>query len=255
MDGGLGLDGMFGGAGDDDEGVTEVTRQVSQRVGPEASVAPGATSERLRVAEFGAEEFWHGRWDGEGDAHEWFTVDAGALWPVLQPLAAQLGLARPIEGGEPPRIVELGCGLSRLSLDLALHHGLQGIVATDLVPRCVEVGRAAAAKEGLGPPVLDFRVEDALATSFADGAFALVLDKGCADVFALSDDATALQRYAKEAARLTAAGGFCVLVTAWTAERRAERLRLFAGLSHVSTTMVHSHGPAAEHMVVLRRES
>ena len=170
MEGGLGLDGMFGDAGDDDEGVTEVTRQVSQRVGPEASAAPGATSERLRVAEFGAEEFWHGRWDGEGDAH--------------------------------------GGGGGNAGLFLA------------------EAGRFSR----------------------------LLLDKGCADVFALSDDATALPKYAREVVRLTAAGGFCVLVTAWTAERRQERLRLFAGLTHVSTTMVHSHGPAAEHMVVLRRE-
>lgn len=38
---------------------------------------------------------------------------------TVSQLAAELGLGSPVEAGAAPRIVELGCGLSNLSLDLA----------------------------------------------------------------------------------------------------------------------------------------
>ena len=66
--------------------------------------------------------------------------------------------------------------------------------------------------------------EDATKTSFADGSFALVIDKGCADMFALSDDVGTLGRYFAEVVRLLRVGGVFAIVTAWTPERRAERL-------------------------------
>jgi hypothetical protein len=133
--------------------------------------------ERLRVSDFGAEGFWHGRWSGCHQDYEWFSVGASAMWPALLPVAADLGLCRPLAPGEPPRAIEMGAGLSRISLDLVLHHGVQGIVVTDVVPHCIEVGRRFAEEEGVQPPVISFAVEDATNTSYSDSSFRLVLDK------------------------------------------------------------------------------
>ncbi len=214
----------------------------------------GAEAARLRVSDYGAEEFWHQRWAPDAVAgYEWYTVSAAELWPVLQPLASELGLLEPLSYGAAPRAIELGCGLSRISLDLAANHGVQGILATDVVPQAVEVLRATAAKEGLGPPAVDFAVENALRTSYADRSFVLVLDKGCADMFALNSDETQLATYAAEAARLTSKGGYCVVVTAWDASRREERCKLFAPLQLVSTVLVHQHGPAQTNVMVMQR--
>ena len=33
---------------------------------------------------------------------EWFTIDAAAMWPSLQPFAAELELAAPLAAGEAP---------------------------------------------------------------------------------------------------------------------------------------------------------
>lgn len=74
-------------------------------------------------------------------------------------------------------------------------------------------------------------------------------------MFALHDESTALQQlsaYAHEVARLTASGGYFVMVTAWTEDRRIQRQPLFAPLELVGTTVVHRHGPAAEHVLVMR---
>ena len=46
-------------------------------------------------------------------------------------------------------------------------------------------------------------------------------------------------------------GGYFAMVTAWTPDRRADRMKLFAPLELVSTTEVHRHGPAAEHVMVM----
>jgi hypothetical protein len=261
------------------------------------------------VSEYGAEEFWHQRWSGHDQAYEWFTVGAAKIWPVLQPVVESLGLTRwrggrsggggggggggseNRDGHSEPRAIELGAGLSRLSIDLAVHHGVRGIVITDVVPHAVETLRqlaaeavAAAASSAKAAAVtaavgaaggggadddgssgdddpdtfhslsfavvrqqlptlclhgsgsIDLRLasvercpshqsqEDATRTSFADGSFALVIDKGVADTFALSDDAGTLGRYLAEVVRLLRVGGVFAVVTAWTAERRAQRL-------------------------------
>ena len=208
----------------------------------------------LRVSDYGAEEFWHTRWNANSHAgYEWYTVSAAELWPVLRPLCIELRLCAPLPEGSAPRAVELGCGLSRICLDLAATYGVVGLVATDVVPQAVEVLRTAAQTEGLHPPTLDFAVENALRTSYADRSFALVLDKGCADMFALNSDETQLATYAREAARLTAEGGYCVVVTAWDAARREERCKLFAPLRLLSTVLVHQHGPAQTNVMVMRR--
>ena len=209
---------------------------------------------QLRVSDYGAEEFWHQRWDANAAAgYEWYTVSAAELWPVLRPLCAELRLCEPLPQRAAPRAVELGCGLSRICLDLAGTYGVAGLVATDMVPQAVEVLRGAAQKEGLHPPALDFAVENALRTSYADRSFLLVLDKALSDSLALNSDETQLATYAKEAARLTAEGGYCVVVTAWDAARREERCKLFAPLQLVSTVLVHQHGPAQTNAMVLRR--
>lgn len=248
-----GLIGLFSAAGDDDVGEEDVVRQVAAG-SSEAAPAP-SSSEKLRVSDYGDEDFWHTRWDADGDAgYEWYTVSAAELWPVLQPLSSELRLQEPLAIGAAPRIIELGCGLSRVCLDLAKDHRLHGIVATDIVPQAVDVLRAAAADEGLVPPTISFAVENCLKTSYADGSFALVLDKALADSLALSKDPSHLVDYAAEAARLTAPGGYCAVVTAWDAKRRAERCKLFAPLKLVQTALVHRHGPASTHMMLLRRE-
>ena len=79
------------------------------------------------------------------------------------------------------------------------------------------------------------------------------MDKALSDSLALNSDETQLATYAKEAARLTAEGGYCVVVTAWDAARREERCKLFAPLQLVSTVLVHHHGPAQTNAMVLRR--
>ena len=72
-------------------------------------------------------------------------------------------------------------------------------------------------------------------------------------MFALNSDETQLATYAREAARLTAEGGYCVVVTAWDAARREERCKLFAPLKLLSTVLVHQHGPAQTNVMVMRR--
>ena len=255
-----GLGGMFAVDEDDYVDVDVARAAAAPAVAGAPAGAAGleeASSERLRVSDYGAEKFWHTRWDPDADAgYEWYTVSAAELWPVLQPLAHELRLLDPVpdsDGAARQRVAELGCGLSRLCLDLALNHEMQGLLATDVVPQAVEVLRATAAKEGLSPPTVDFAVENALCTSYADRSFKLVLDKGCADMFALNNDAGQLVTYAAEAARLTADGGYCVVVTAWDLERRVERCKLFAPLRLVSTTLVHQHGPAQTNVMVMQR--
>ena len=248
----FGLSAMFSDAGDDN---TVEYIKVSRAAGT-------ARRERLlRVADYGAEAFWHKKWAGRGQSagHEWYAVSAAQLWPVIEPLARELGLTTPAIGGPnpPPRVIELGCGLSNLSLDLVRHHGLRGIVATDVVQNAVDVLRAAALSAGISPPDLSFALENALSVSYGDGSFSLVLDKGCADFFALSNEGEPLAQlaaYGKEISRIVAPGGYFAMVTAWTEDRRAERARLFHPLKLVSTTEVHRHGPAAEHVLVMWAE-
>ena len=223
----------------------------------------------LRVSDYGEEGFWHGRWgaDVAGDAaYEWFTVGAAVLAAALRGVTQELGLAKPLAPGQPPRVIELGCGLSRISLDLVLSEGWHGVVATDIVPRCVEVGREFAARAGVGPPQLDYAVQDSAATSYANGAFQLVLDKGMADCFALrsedyaedTGERKALIAYLGEVRRLLKPGGYFAVVTAWTPDRRRAWLQegaMGAAMELVSTTVVHRDGPAAEHLLIMKRRS
>jgi hypothetical protein len=132
-----------------------------------SSCTAAAARASSSVSEYGAEEFWHQRWSGHDQAYEWFTVGAAKIWPALQPVVESLGLTRGgrsggggggggggfvggggenRDGHSEPRAIEMGAGLSRLSIDLAVHHGVRGIVITDVVPHAVETLRQLAAE-------------------------------------------------------------------------------------------------------------
>jgi len=89
---------MFENCGEYESSLCDVDRVVAAvSVADSSSQKRLGSSARLRVSDYGAESFWHGRWEGEHEqAYEWFSVTAAAMWPALQPVANELGLLRPL---------------------------------------------------------------------------------------------------------------------------------------------------------------
>lgn len=101
------------------------------------------------------------------------------------------------------RVLDIGTGPGTQALALAAR-GF-AVTGTDLAEGAIRHARAAAQERGLA---VDFRIDNVL-TSQVDGAFDLVLDRGCFHVFA-PDECVA---YRAVVARLLRAGGLLVLKT------------------------------------------
>jgi SAM-dependent methyltransferase len=91
------------------------------------------------------------------------------LGSLFGPIAADIARIAPSGG----RVLEVGCGPGRLSIRLAVDHGLD-VTGLDLDPAMIERARANADRvsDGRRP---SFVVGDAAALSFADGSFDLVV--------------------------------------------------------------------------------
>lgn len=103
------------------------------------------------------------------------------------------------------RVLDVGCGAGRLSVDLA-RRGLR-VVAIDSTEAMVAQTREHAAQAGFGADVLTVEIGDATALAFADGAFDLVIALGV--VPWLEDP----QRAVSEMARVTRDGGYLLVTT------------------------------------------
>merc|ERR1719375_1610522 len=74
---------------------------------------------------------------GPGQILEWYTADWGGLGDALAPSLAQ-------HGRSPRRLLDLGCGTSRVPAQLARTPGVRLVVGVDVSGAAVEVQRASA---------------------------------------------------------------------------------------------------------------
>jgi ubiquinone/menaquinone biosynthesis C-methylase UbiE len=132
-----------------------------------------------------------------GDYHAVATEVIDSLGPVLVEAAA-------IGAGQ--RVLDVAAGTGNVAIPAALTGA--DVVATDLTPELLEVGRKDAARRGA---LLEWRTADAEALPFDDGWFDTVVS--CVGVmFAPHHQATA-----DELARVTRSGGTIGLIN-WTPE-------------------------------------
>eukprot|EP00933_Yihiella_yeosuensis_P023524 TRINITY_DN18332_c1_g2_i1.p1 TRINITY_DN18332_c1_g2~~TRINITY_DN18332_c1_g2_i1.p1 ORF type:complete len:265 (-),score=46.57 TRINITY_DN18332_c1_g2_i1:84-827(-) len=150
---------------------------------------------------------------GDGEILEWYNLDWEELGPQLSALIA------PDESAQPPRrLLDLGCGTSRLASQLALEPRLLGtrlIVGADISPAAVAVQREATQRRysrALSNPRMIFAVEDAVAgLSFRSGLFDVVLEKGFFDaLLSTRRGAERLPSALKEAWRVLRGGGLLI---------------------------------------------
>ena len=118
----------------------------------------------------------------EDDLFEWLAgsdaSDGGALWRAILTLPRSA------------RVLELGCGVSRLSERMWLA-GFRRVLALDFTPISVRVMRARADALGAPPDQLRYEVADVLRLDDAlvpPGAFDVVIDKGLLDVLLNAND-------------------------------------------------------------------
>lgn len=93
------------------------------------------------------------------------------LGPLFRRIAADIAAVAP----EGARVLEVGCGPGRLSLQLVRQHGLD-VTGLDLDPRMIERARANADRLGDGDKRWpSFLVGDVASLTFPDGSFDLVV--------------------------------------------------------------------------------
>jgi len=98
----------------------------------------------------------------------WSSGDYAVVGTTLQIVGETLCEALDLRAGQ--RVLDVAAGNGNASLAAARRHG--DVVSTDYVPALLERGRERAAAERLA---IEFRVADAEALPFADGAFDVVL--------------------------------------------------------------------------------
>ncbi|KAJ1452782.1 S-adenosyl-L-methionine-dependent methyltransferase [Pelagophyceae sp. CCMP2097] len=136
---------------------------------------------------------------GEGGGFEWFLS-----YESLQPL-----LAGPANKRKSKAVLDLGCGNSKLLVDMRAD-GFEGrLVAVDFVESALETQRKLGAEE----KGIELLRTDVRSTPFADESFDLIVDKGTVDamISAKKGGAANVSAAMKEAARLLKHGGrLCV---------------------------------------------
>lgn len=142
----------------------------SERKGSSA-IPPGDASRIRTVSPPGANSAIEtkDRFDSEAAAQKY----AGALEGTATHRREERCIRKALAGlGAGARVLDIPCGTGRL-LPLLKEMGLQ-VVEADSSPHMIEQGRQYAEGRGLSDGT-EFRVEDALATHFADDAFDAVL--------------------------------------------------------------------------------
>ena len=144
--------------------------------------------------------------DGGGEAFEfeWYVG-----WESISSLvmgALHLSPAR-------ARVLEVGCGSSRLALDMALEGGFENITAIDFAEEAISEQRRIAAKEHAKDAVR-FQVEDATAMSYKDESFDVVIDKATLDTLMSNGSPfEAPRKLVAQVDRVLAPGGFYFLIS------------------------------------------
>ena len=126
----------------------------------------------------------------------------------------------------PPSLLCVGCGDSSFSADL-YDQGFTNVCSTDVSE--VVIDRMKEAPDSLSRPSLRWCVDDACASSFADGAFDAVLDKGLIDCL-MCESQEAVAKAVVEAGRVLRPGGRHI-VLCFT--NKDEVVRLMVRRSHV----------------------
>jgi SAM-dependent methyltransferase len=178
------------------------------------------------LAQFSAASYWEDsyRSTSQYDAFEWYLPLASykkLLVAVLPPIAGVdkrsrtsggTGTASSARGS--PRILNLGCGTSALPKELH-GAGFAAVTSVDISASCIaKMRREYPAKTF---PGLEWGVEDALALSFPDASFDVVLDKATSDVFMAEKDVPArdanVSRMFAEGWRVLRPGGLFIIIT------------------------------------------
>jgi len=109
-----------------------------------------------------------------------------------------------IEGHEPGRALDIGCGTGTNAITLA-DHGWR-VVGVDFIPKAIRTARRKARRAGVGQATT-FGVNDVLNLDPGMGPFDLILDIGCFHTFAGGD----VTSYAELVEKLAAPGGTLLL--------------------------------------------
>ncbi|RKP06369.1 S-adenosyl-L-methionine-dependent methyltransferase, partial [Thamnocephalis sphaerospora] len=168
-------------------------------------------------------DYWEQRFQTERQ-FEWL-LDFEQLRPILLDLPAEnasaaFGPNALIRAND--RILHIGCGSSRLGIDLA-HAGCTHVVNTDLSASAISNGRQRAEEERQrGSSILDWIQADALDMRevFADASMDVVLDKSLLDAISCgdSDMAAVAARLAEEVGRVLKPGG-CWIIISYSSSR------------------------------------
>lgn len=174
------------------------TARGSSRKNRLCALSASQKSEDFAYPDIGAPAYWDQRYLVE-DHHEWIA-DYSELQHIIKsacPTAA-------------PRILNLGCGSSRLSEDL-YDDGYKDIVNIDISFVVIEKMRARNLSER---PQMEWLVRDAThLADFESNSFDLVLDKGTFDAVAAMKRQLDVVKLLAEVGRILKVGSTYVLVT------------------------------------------
>jgi ubiquinone/menaquinone biosynthesis C-methylase UbiE len=102
------------------------------------------------------------------------------------------------------RVLDIGTGSGLLAIELTKAHSDWQVTGTDISEKMLELARQNAARAGFSDRI-NYRQAPAATLPFADGFFSLVVSN--ASLHLWTDPITVL----KEIARVTAAGGYCLI--------------------------------------------
>lgn len=151
-------------------------REVVGAESPSASTSGIAHVERFTQKDGGEEEGV----EDDDDVFEWLSgtgAEGGAMWRRLMSLPRD------------SRVLELGCGVSRIAERMALDEGFN-VHAIDFSPIPIDLMRARAEARKIPPERLRYDVADVLHldATFSARSFDVVVDKGLMDVLLNAHD-------------------------------------------------------------------